>query len=328
MATIKDIARRAGVGVATVSRALNRNGYVKPDTLAKIEQVAEELGYVPNRQARAMVNGATMTLGILIPDMDNALFMRIVRGINDAAYPKGYSLLVMDSRGNPEWERQILRTMQELRVDGLILFATPGTAELVRSIRHRIPIVVLDRLIPGSDVPQISVDHYQGARLAADLLIRQCKYPPAMLTGPELVTSSHPRLQGYLDSLKAVGLSTKDARTELGGFTYEGGYHGMTKLLADRRSLDGVFAANDLSALGALRAIRDAGYQCPDDIKIVGFDDIEATRYIYPSLTTIRQPMDAIGQAALHMLSQQMDGEPVTENLILLPGELIRRESC
>lgn len=328
MATVKDIARRAGVGVATVSRALNRTGYVKPETLTKIQKVANDLGYVPNRQARAMVNGSTMTLGILIPDMDNTLFMRIVRGINDAAYPRGYSLLVMDSRGNPDWERQILRTMQELRVDGLILFATPGTAALIGATEQQMPMVVLDRLIPGSTVPQVSVDHYQGARLAVDLLLQECRYPPALLAGPELVTSSLPRLAGYLDALKQADISSRDARIEMGNFTYEGGYLGMKRLLARHCPLDGVFAANDLSALGALRALRDDGYQCPDDIRIVGFDDIEATRYVYPSLTTIRQPMDKIGQVALEMLLKQMTGESVQSHLILLPAELVRRESC
>lgn len=328
MATVKDIARQAGVGVATVSRALNRTGYIKPSTLVKIEQVAQELGYIPNRQARAMVNGKTMTLGILIPDMDNALFMRIVRGINDTAYPLGYSLLVMDSRGDSIRERQILRTMQELRVDGLILFCTPGTAELLSIIDDTFPIVVIDRLLEGVDVPQVSVNHYHGAQLATDLLLSQCHYPPAFLGGPDTVTSSILRLQGYLVQLAAAGIGQNEARVEMGQFTYEGGYRGMRQLLGRYTSIDGVFAANDLSALGALRALRDEGLRCPDDIRIVGFDDIEATRYVYPSLTTIRQPMNKIGQTALELLlSQKYKGAPLT-GPILLPGKLVRRESC
>jgi len=330
MATIKDIARRAGVGVATVSRALNRTGYVKPTTLKKVLVAADELGYVPNRQARAMVNGATMTLGILIPDMDNSLFMRIVRGINDAAYPLGYSLLVMDSRGNPEWERQILRTMLELRTDGVILFATPGTPDLIPALEGT-PLVVLDRLIPNSPVPQVSVDHYHGARQAVELLLKECRYPPAFLAGPTMVTSAAPRLHGYLDALENAGIAIREARIVPGNFTYEGGYHGMTTLLSHVSStlpLDGVFAANDLSALGALRAIREAGFVCPDDIRVVGFDDIEAARYVNPTLSTIRQPMDQIGQTALRMLLSQIRGQALEERLVMLPGQLIRRESC
>ncbi|NMP22247.1 LacI family DNA-binding transcriptional regulator [Sulfobacillus harzensis] len=328
MATIKDIARRAGVGVATVSRALNRSGYVRPETLTKIEQVADELGYVPNRQARAMVNGSTQTFGILIPDMDNALFMRIVRGINDFAYPLGYSLLVMDSRGNPERERRICRTMQELRVDGLVLFATPGTANLLTTLDRTLPAVVIDRLLPSSDVPQVSVDHYKGAKDAVGLLLSVCQYPPAMISGPEQVTSSEARLQGYRDALRSAGVSPKDERIESGGYTYEGGYQAMRGLLTRGRSLDGVFAANDLSALGALRAIRDVGLRCPDDVRVVGFDDIEATRYVYPSLTTIRQPMDEIGRVAVDMLVKRVTGELVEVDPVLLAGKLIRRESC
>lgn len=329
MATIKDIARQAGVGVATVSRALNGGGYVKPETLKRVQETANKLGYVPNRQARAMVKGATHTLGILIPDMDNALFMRIVRGINDAAYPLGYTLLVMDSRGNPDWERKIFRTMQELRADGLILFATSGTASLLESKEHPTPVVVIDRLLPMSRVPQVSVDHYEGARAATELLVRECRYPPAMLTGPDSATSSWPRRQGYQDALVNAGYDSQDLRMAPGKYTYEGGYRGMVQLLKHHaRAVDGVFAANDLSAMGALRAIRDAGYRCPDDFRVVGFDDIEATRFVYPSLTTVRQPMDTIAKVAVQMLIDLGQGEPVVESPILLPGKLIRRESC
>lgn len=329
MATIKDIARGAGVGVATVSRALNRSGYVKPETLDRILKVAAELHYVPNRQARAMVNGSTQTLGILIPDMDNALFMRIVRGINDVAYPLGYSLLVMDSRGKEDWERDIFQTMQELRVDGLILFATAGTHTLLTESRQSIPSVVIDRLLPDSSVPQVSVDHYEGARKALNLLLSVCQFPPAILAGPADVTSSRPRLQGYMDALEAAGLPIEVGRIEQGEYTYEGGYRGMARLIERHPGrLDGVFAANDLSAMGALRAIRDAGLTCPDDVRVVGFDDIEATRYVYPSLTTIRQPMDAIARTAVEMLLAVLRGQRATSGPVLLAGELVRRESC
>lgn len=327
MATIKDIARQAGVGVATVSRALSGTGYVKPATLAKVQQVAAELGYVPNRQARAMVQGSTQTLGILIPDMDNDLFMRIVRGINDATYPLGYSLLVMDSRGNPEWERQIFRTMQELRVDGLILFATSGTSALLDSLEHSIPAVVLDRLLAKSSVPQVAVDHYVGVRQAVDLLLSVCQFAPVMLCGPVTASSSAPRFKGYVDALRGAGLAESDMRVEPGDYTYEGGYRGMRALLQQKQPLDGVFAANDLSAMGALRAIRDAGLRCPEDVRVVGFDDIEASRYVYPSLTTIRQPVDTIALAAVEMLLNPGKGGPPLEPH-LLPGELVRRESC
>lgn len=329
MATIKDIARQAGVGVATVSRALNRSGYVKPETLDRILEVAAALHYVPNRQARAMVNGSTQTLGILIPDMDNALFMRIVRGINDVAYPLGYSLLVMDSRGREDWERDIFQTLQELRVDGLILFATAGTHTLLTQARHPIPSVVIDRLLPESSLPQVSVNHYGGARQAADLLLSMCQFPPALLAGPQGVTSSRPRLEGYLDALRASGCPVDNDRIEQGDYTYEGGYRGMARLIErHRQGLDGVFAANDLSAMGALRAIRDAGLSCPEDVRVVGFDDIEASRYVYPSLTTIRQPMDAIARTAVEMLLALFRGDECKRAPVLLPGELVRRESC
>lgn len=190
--------------------------------------------------------------------------------------------------------------------------------------------MVIDRLLPNSSVPQVSVDHYKGARDATNLLLKACRFPPVMLTGPESATSSTPRYQGYCDALAEQGLHPTAIRVQMGDYTYESGYRGMIRLLRDqhKKPLDGVFAANDLSAMGALRAIRDAGYRCPDDIRLVGFDDIEATRYVFPSLTTIRQPMDCIATVAVEMLLALNNGEEVAERMVLLPGELVRRESC
>ncbi len=328
MATIKDVARHAGVGVATVSRALNRTGYVKSATLEKIEQAMEELGYIPNRQARAMVGGITMTIGVLVPDMDNSLFMRIVQAINDAAYYHDYTLLVMDSRGEPEREAKIVRTMQELRVDGLILFGTPATAQVVAHLKPQGPIIILDRLVPDFPGPQISVNHYEGAKTATRLLLAHCHFPPAFIAGPAHVWSAEQRLEGYRDALKEHDVPVIAKRIEHADFTYQAGYTAMHALLSQIADLDGIFAVNDLAALGAMKAIYENGYRCPKDIHLVGFDDIHAARYVTPSLTTIRQPMESIGKTAVEILCRQIRGESVETQPIVLPGELIYRESC
>lgn len=328
MATIKDVAKRAGVGVATVSRALNRTGYVKADTMQKIEKAMLDLGYIPNRQARAMVGGTTLTIGILVPDMDNSLFMRIVQAINDAAYDQGYTLLVMDSRGEINREAKILRAMQELRVDGLIIFGTPGTQEVLTHLSLTGPLVVLDRLLPGVNVPQVAVDHYHGARLAVNLLLSHCQFPPAFLTGPANISSAHDRLRGYHDVLIEHNMDVNSARIVSADFTYQAGYDAMHELFRRNIPIDAVFAANDLAALGAMKAIYERGFRCPEDIHLIGFDDIHASRYVTPSLTTIRQPMEAIGQTAVNILVRQIEGLVVDPTPIVLPGELIRRDSC
>ncbi|SMC04676.1 transcriptional regulator, LacI family [Sulfobacillus thermosulfidooxidans DSM 9293] len=328
MATIKDVARRAGVGVATVSRALNRTGYVKSETLHKIEQAMAELGYIPNRQARAMVGGSTMTIGVLVPDMDNSLFMRIVQAINDAAYRYDYTLLVMDSRGEAEREAKIVRAMQELRVDGLILFGTPGTHEVLNHLSPTGPLVILDRLIPSFPGPQVSVNHYEGAKIAVNLLLQYCHFPPAFIAGPYHVSSAQERYKGYQDVLYDHQISIDQNRIEPADFTYQAGYEAMQRLIARVSDLDGVFAVNDLAALGAMKAIYEHGLRCPDDIRLVGFDDIHAARYVTPSLTTIRQPMEAIGESAVNIVLKQIHGELVDTKPIVLPGKLIRRESC
>ncbi|HBQ95722.1 MAG: LacI family transcriptional regulator [Firmicutes bacterium] len=328
MATIKDVARRAGVGVATVSRALNRTGYVKSGTLEKIEQAMDELGYIPNRQARAMVGGITRTIGVLVPDMDNSLFMRIVQAINDAAYRHDYTLLVMDSRGEAQREAKIVRAMQELRVDGLILFGTPGTAQVIESMKPQGPVIILDRLVTHFAGPQISVNHYDGAKTAVRLLLKHCRYPPAFIAGPAHIWSAQQRLNGYCDALRDQDVPAVLERIEYADFTYQAGYSAMNKLFSRVPDLDGVFAVNDLAALGAMKAIYERGLGCPDDVHLVGFDDIHAARYVTPSLTTIRQPMESIGRTAVDILRKQIRGETVETTPIVLPGELIFRESC
>ena len=328
MATIKDVARHAGVGVATVSRALNRTGYVKTDTLRKIERAMNELGYIPNRQARAMAGGTTMTFGVLVPDMDNSLFMRIVQAINDAAYRRGYTLLVMDSRGETQREAKIVRTMQELRVDGLILFGTPETAQVVEHMKFQEPVIILDRLVPDFPGPQISVNHYEGAKTAVRLLLKYCHFPPAFIAGPAHIWSAQQRLKGYCDALKEHNCPVIGQRIEYSDFTYQAGYTAMNTLLSRVADVDGVFAVNDLAALGAMKAIYDHNLRCPYDVHLVGFDDIHAARYVTPSLTTIRQPMESIGQTTVDVLCKQIQGETVETKTIVLPGELIYRESC
>lgn len=327
--TIREVAARAGVGVATVSRALNRSGYVKPATFARIMKAAQELNYVPNRTAQAMVRGTTRTVGVIAPDLESAVMMGMVKGVNRVAYQNGYMLTVMESEGSSQWERAIAQTMREMRVDGLLLFATAGTAAVVRDMQASgIPVVVLDRLVQGLEVPQVAVDHYAGAVAATELLIAETHSAPAFLAGPGDVWSAEARLKGYRDTVMAHGFEYVPDLVAAGEFDFEKGLYATRELLSRHPLIRGIFAANDLSALGAMKALEELGLRCPQDVKVVGFDDILPSRLSSPTLTTVRQPAKSIGETAMTLLLGLIEGTAPDPGPLLLPAQLIRRQSC
>ncbi len=327
--TIREVAARAGVGVATVSRALNRSGYVKPDTLTRILKAARDLNYVPNRTAQAMVRGTTRTIGVITPDLESSIIMGMVKGINRVAYQHGYMLTIMESEGSSEWERAIAQTMRGMRIDGLLLFATPGTPTVVREMQSAgIPLVVLDRLVEGLGVPQVAADHYAGACVATNLLIDQTGEAPAFIAGPRDVWSAEARLKGYQEALKANGFDYDPSRVIPGEFGFDEGFHATKALLTRYPQIHGIFAANDLSGLGSMKALEEEGIRCPNDVKVVGFDDILPARLSNPPLTTLHQPAKGIGETAMTLLLGLIEGDDCQLGPFLLPAELIRRKSC
>jgi len=327
-ATIFDVAAKAGVSPATVSLVLNGKPGVSPETRQRVLQAAEELNYRPNASARSLVLEKTNMLGVILPDIGSPFYSEVVQGVEQEATAQGYYLVLCTTCGKSSREEGYLHLFWEHRVDGLLL-VTPRNESLIQEIRkHGFPLVVLDRDISlQDDVVEVIVDNFHGAIQAVEHLIH-CGYRNiGFINGLPEIQASQERFRGYQTALRKHGLCFCPELVVEGDFTERGGYIAMKKLLSVASNLDAVFVANDWMALGALRAIREQGLRVPDDIGLVGFDDVPLAAQTDPPLTTVRQPMREMGALGVQLLIQLIKGKKVTPTKFTLPTELVLRGS-
>lgn len=329
--TIKDIARLVGVTPATVSMALNNSGRISAKTRERVLDVAHQLDYHPNPLARGLVAQKTNLIGVALVEVAVSFFKDILRGLEDALQPHGYGLILNVTNGDPEREERFVRLHSEKQVDGLILEPTShfeNRSMLENMAQSGLPIVTILHSTWGWGNSSISVNNELGARQGTELLLKNCRRI-AHLRGPHDSIESLARLRGYRKALRAAHVAEDPKLLGVNGtslFTVEEGFSQMQRLLQSNSiPPEGVFAASDSLAWGAVRAIREAGLRVPDDIQVVGFDDIEMATLCYPPLTTVAQPKYPLGFKAGQMLLQMIeDRKPQRE--ILMP-ELIIRES-
>ncbi len=308
--TIRDVARRAGVGVATVSRVLNGTGYVKAETRERVLAAAAELGYVPSQLARGLVRRLSGTVGLVVPDITNPFFPLITRGVEDAASEAEYTVFLCNSDNDPALEANDVQKLRERRVDGVIFVGTTERRELVdRLLADGIPVVVMDRQLDHTEVDTVLVDNLAGARAACRHLIELGHRRIAHAAGHQSTRTGQDRCQGYRVALEEAGLAYDPACVVWGDFTYESGYRAGQVLLGRSPRPTAVFAGNDLIALGVIRAAEEAGLAVPDDLSVVGFDDIQMAALVRPGLTTVRQPAREMGRMAMVMLLERIRGE-------------------
>jgi DNA-binding LacI/PurR family transcriptional regulator len=325
--TIYDVARLAGVSTATVSRALNGTGQIAPATRATIDAAVADLGYHPNTAARSLVTRSTQTIALLLPDITNPFYAALVNGIQDRALEAGHTMLLCTTEGDPEREEQYLSLLRAKQVDGVLvdgLVLPPD--RITRFVRDGLPIVCLDRDIDSTLVPLVQVDNRLGARLATEHLLALGHERIAHVTGAPDLRISAERIEGYRDAHRTAGIPLDPELISVGSFTEEGGYEAARSLLATR-VFTAVFAANDLSALGVLSALAEAGRRVPRDISVVGFDDLRLSRFTTPPLTTVHQPAREIARRATELLLELAAGRRVERMLHLLEPELIVRGS-
>ena len=325
--TIYDVARLAGVSTATVSRALNGTGQIAPATRAAIDAAVARLGYHPNTAARSLVTRSTQTIALLLPDITNPFYAALVSGIQDRALEAGYTMLLCTTEGDPEREEQYLSLLRAKQVDGVLvdgLVLPPD--RITRFVRDGLPIVCLDRDIDSTLVPLVQVDNRLGARLATEHLLSLGHERIAHVAGAPDLGISEERIEGYRDAHRTAGIRLHPELISVGSFTEEGGYEAARSLLASR-VFTAVFAANDLSALGVLSALAEAGRRVPDDISVVGFDDLRLSRFTTPALTTVHQPAGEIARHATDLLLELARGRKVDRMLLLLEPELVVRRS-
>jgi len=330
MPTIRDVAERAGVAPITVSRVINNSGYVSEETRARVEAAIAELQYVPNSLARSLRFKRTDTLALVLTDITNPFWTTVARGVEDAASSQGFNVILCNTDESEEKQEEYLNVLLQKRVDGFLLVPARSTPEPIWQIQSQgVPVVVLDRRIPDVQVDIVRGDSEGGAYELTRLLISMGHRRIAMLAGPKEVSTAADRVAGYRRALREAGLPEDLELAYYGEYTQEGGYHLAQRALAATPPPTALFAANNFIAIGALRALREAGLRVPDDVSLVSFDEIPPAFAIDPFLTVVCQPAYEMGQEAtkllLSRLSEEESGEP---REIVLPVKVIVRKSC
>ena len=310
-ASIKEVALKAGVSIATVSRVLNDKGPVAVETRTRILAAIEQLRYVPHGAARSLITNQTDTIGVLLPDLYGEFFSEVIRGIDLAARRSGFHVLISGFHSDRAEIEAVLRALRG-RVDGLIVLSPDVDAQsLRRNLPETLPVVLLNTPVDGdgADFDAINLDNHGGAFAMVRHLAGLGHRRIAFLRGPEENADARERLRGYRDALLSLEIEGEEA-LELGGdFSEESGYRAGQRLLALKPRPTAVFAANDSMAIGCLFALREAGARVPGDIALAGFDDIPIARYITPSLSSVHVPIAELGTRAMERLLHAVDSK-------------------
>ena len=322
MATIRDVARKAGVGTGTISRFFNDPKNVSIETQRKIEEAISVLGYRPNQTARNLSMGRTMTLGLLIPDITNPFFPQVTRGLSDAARATGYEVLLANTDGDPKQEQALLATLAS-RTDGVVLVPTATEAP---AVRPSVPLVLVDRGWHGHMADRVTSENREIMFELASSILKLGHRTIVFLGGPQGIDTAEERRKGLLDALK--GHDRVVVHWTDGPFQVESGYERARSLLARDISFTAVMAANDMLAAGALKALVEASIRVPEQVALTGFDNLPWSVLLTPSLTTVDQSAYILGQAAAELLIGRIRGSeepPVTR---CLPARIVWRESA
>lgn len=327
-ATIADVARLAGVSIATVSRVLNGTTVVVGTTAGRVQAAIDELRYVPRAAARVLASRKTNTLGLLLPEISGAFFSPLLRGIEAAAREAGFDLLVHAtedrSRRPGTW-----RPLGEHNTDGLLIFTDSLEEAEIRNLNDSgLPVVLMHQRVEEAAIPVVTVENKDGAReIVSHLIEVHGRRRIAFLRGPERQEDSAWRERGYREALETHGLEFDPGLIAYGGFDREIGERAVRELLESGRSFDAVFGGDDEAALGSLAALQAAGRRIPEEVAVVGFDDLPFAPFLNPPLTTVRAPTEQVGREAVRQLLTRMRGE-AAKPLTLLPTKIILRNSC
>lgn len=305
MATIKDVARLAGVSFTTVSHVLNETRPVSPEARQRVLSAVEELAYVPSALARSLKSKVTGSIGLIIPNNTNPYFSELARGIEDFCYGAGYSVILCNSDDDADKQNDYLQVLLTKRCDGLII-ATLTQADHALLGRLKVPAVLLDRAPKELQIDLVSTDNVQGGRLAAQHLLALRRRRLACIAGPRGLALSDERVGGFRDSIEQQGGKLAPSAVLHADFTSTGGYRAAMQLLQAQPAPDAIFCCNDLMAIGVLRAAGELGIAVPEALSVVGFDDIELAQFVHPPLTTVAQNTRQLGNLTAQCLLERI----------------------
>jgi LacI family transcriptional regulator len=329
MPTIREVAEQAQVSVATVSHVINRTRFVDPETQDRVREAIKALGYRPNLLARGLRRRETHTIGLLVPDNANPFFAEFARVVEDAGFAEGYSVILCNSDRSETKEETYIDVLLAKQVDGLIVISATDRVDLLqRVIDVGVPLVVVDRNPDGLSVSQVLVANEEGGYLAGKYLLDLGHRHFVCIGGPSDANPSWGRVVGFTRALREAGINLPPKAIVPGDFRYTGGEAGMHTLLGRGLDFTAAFVANDLMAIGAVITLQRAGRRVPDDVSVIGFDNILQGTTMIPALTTIEQPVNELGQATVRLLLDQVMKRATEPQSLTIPTRLIERESC
>ncbi|MEJ5310550.1 MAG: substrate-binding domain-containing protein [Anaerolineae bacterium] len=308
---------------------INNSGYVNEQTRARVEAAIADLGYVPNVLARSLRSRRTGTLGLILTDISNPFWTTVARGVEDAASDAGFNVILCNTDESESEQDKYLRVLMQKQVDGVLLVPASSAVEPIKFIQSQnTPVVVLDRRISNSQTDVVRCDSEDGAYQLTRLLLALGHRRIAMLSGPRGVSTAEDRVSGYRRALQEAGVEVDTTLVFYGKFSLESGYTMTQQALTVTPRPSALFAGNNFIAIGALRALRDAGLRVPEDLALVGFDDLPAALVVDPFLTVAAQPAYEMGRQATELLLARLSGEaPAAYQEIVLPTEIVTRQS-
>ncbi|EKF9835101.1 substrate-binding domain-containing protein [Vibrio cholerae] len=329
MATMKDIARLAGVSTSTVSHVINKSRFVSDEIAERVNNAAQQLNYAPSALARSLKMNRTKTIGMLVTTSTNPFFGEVVKGVERSCYHKGYNLILCNTEGDNQRMKASINTLLQKRVDGLLLMCSTLEGERLDVFDRYpdIPIVVMDwgPILFASD--KIQDNSLQGGYMAAKHLIECGHKEIGCITGPLIRHQAQMRYEGYKRALAEAGIAMNPDWIVESDFECEGGYQAFEKLYQRGKLPSALFVSNDMMAMGVIQAASQRGLRVPDDLSLIGYDDVHIAKFMTPALTTIHQPKYRLGKAAVDTLLYRLENPDTTAQVVQLEPTLVVRNS-
>lgn len=315
--------------MATVSRVVNNNPNVKPQTRKKVYEAIERLGYRPNAVARGLASKKTTTVGVVIPDISNSNFAEVARGIEDIANMYHYNIILCNADKRKDKEIRVINTLLEKQVDGLLFMGGAVTEEHIQAFKTaNVPVVLCATTDEDNKIPSVDINHEEAAYDAVKTLLAQGHTDIAMISGTlQDPSNGYARYQGYKRALEEAGIPESEDFVRVGNYRYESGVEAMNHFLSLDKHPTAVFSATDEMAIGAIHAIQDKGLRVPEDISVISVDNSRMASMVRPQLSAVAQPMYDIGAVSMRLLTKLMKKEPVEQAKVVLPHEVVSRQS-